>query len=69
MNGPTRSSSRRAFKLTSSHDLTESGLVPVPPNMLDQRGYYSDIVAKENTLSENVSKINNVKFFFFFFKH
>ena len=40
-------SSRKAFRLTSGNPLSDSGFMPSPPNALNQRGYYSDIVNKD----------------------
>ena len=48
MSGPSSSgSSRKAYRNASSNCLTDSRFMPSPPSVLNQRGYYSDIVNNE----------------------
>lgn len=53
----SRPSSRRGFHLTSATTQLNGDFVPVPPPaLINQRGYYSDIVTREsshNTLTVN----------------
>lgn len=48
--------SRRAFRYTSSVGINESRHIPSPPSILNQRGYYSDLVNEDaNGLVDTVS--------------
>lgn len=50
----SRNSSRRGFRLKSANSTCanstcdNNGFIPEPPSMVNQRGYYSDVVTKEN---------------------
>ena len=50
MSSFSRPSSRRGFHLTSATTQLNGDFVPVPPpTLINQRGYYSDIVTRESS--------------------